>query len=496
MSLSCRKTSSLALALVLLSGGGCASVNSFYNRVVGNTETQTVSPQQFEQAPPTAGPSPSVTQQPAVADEGNPRERAQAGFQPVLPPLPATPTPSSDQPAGLDLNLLNTTQPSVVASTQPSGLSGAAPTTLPTVAAAPTDTAPSLATGQYMPLGGVIAEVNGTPIYVNKVLQMVWPSLRNDAKLYDAEQFAEDAKNLIEREVVVEATDEKFFAAAERSLDDSDKKLVTAITAHWRQDQITQAGGSIEVARRVAASNGDNFDQLVQDKYRYYMSLLYRQRKFTPLLAPTAQEMRQYYEQHMDHFSTAALAVIDVLGIDPSKLQTGTEQQDKQLAFDRAKQAHDRAAAGESFATLFKEFNNDPGIDVLSHGTGNLGSLRRGSLNIKEIEDAVWNLEPGHVTDVLDIGGVLYLGKLESRTEGVVQPFESEDVQNTIRDTIERERFTKLTDIESARLDQQSITSVDEQMVDTAVDMAVQNYKFWNSENGAPATTAPSASVQ
>jgi hypothetical protein len=468
------------VAVGLLSAGGCASVNSFYNRIVGNADPQMVSPNQFQQAAPAGGSGPSNTEQPAVADQGNARQRMQGGFQPVLAPLPASPTPSSDQPAGLDLSLLNTTQPSA-STTRPSSLTIALPSTAPSVAALPTETEPSLATGQYMPLGGVVAEVNGTPIYVNKVLQLVWPSLRNDAKQYDAQQFAEDARTLILRQEQNLISDELFFAAAQRSLDDSDKKLATALTAHWRQDQVTQAGGSVEVARRLAASNGDNFDQLVEDKYREYMIILYRQRKFFPLLEPTAEEMRQYYQANIDQFSTAAEAVIDVLGINPQLLRSDTPEEDKQLAFDRAKQAHDRAATGETFATLFKEFNNDPGIDALTHGTGNLGSLRRGSLNVKEIEDAVWNLTPGHVTDVINVNGVLYLGKMESRTEGVVQPFESEDTQNKIRDTIKRQRFAKFTDIESHRLQDQSIIREDDGMIDTAVDMAVQNYKTWNS---------------
>jgi hypothetical protein len=216
------------------------------------------------------------------------------------------------------------------------------------------------------------------------------------------------------------------------------------------------------------------------------MRAVYHQRKFVPLLEPSAQEMREYYQANADQLYTQhSEAVFDMLKIDPSLLNSGTASGDRALAFSRAKQAHDRAAAGESFATIFAEFNNDDVLRSSTNNTGNMGSHERGSFAPKaytEVEDAVWKLQPNQVTDVLDIDGSLYLGKLESRTNGSVKPFEDEDIQNDIGDRIRRERFTKLINEENAKLEAQAIVQRDDDMVRTALDMAMRSYVEWNKK--------------
>jgi parvulin-like peptidyl-prolyl isomerase len=487
----------LALAAAALCGG-CATTTSFYNRLVGNTQPQQVSPDQFvqpQQPPPTG---PVAVDQPGGLNADNPR--LSATYRPTLPPLPA-PTANAKPP--LDPTLTNAEPPLAVAATtqpgeiEPATQPAAAATTLPTtsLAQAPQGQAPAtsepnaypgLSSGQYMPLGGVVEEVNGTPIYLNKLLQLIWPSLKNDAAQMDADHFALAAHDLVERQRGALERDEVFFAAAQRTLDDSDKKLVTALTGAYRQKQITDAGGSVEVARRTAAANGDNFDEKVQDQYRQYMIDLYNQRKFSPQLQPSAAELRRYYDEHRDadFITDRPQADFDLLGINPAALGGQTEEENRKLAFDKAKQAHDRAAAGESFTTLFNEFNNDPGLVGLTNGTGDVGSIQRGSFNIKEIEDAVWNLQPGAVTDVLELNGELYLAKMVSRKEGSVKPFDDEDVQTKITELIKAERFNQLEAQELDRLSHEAVIEKDhtDEMEQTAVDMALQNYYQWNKK--------------
>lgn len=443
---------STAFLILAAVEAGCESAQNFYNRVV-NGDQQQVTPEQFVVRP--GGP--------AAVDSGRP-------LSPISPvPVVAQPGPTPlHEPTQIDQAIASVVE-SNGATTQPSE-----PTTLPA------EMEPTVSSGEYLPLGGVVAEVNGTPIYVNKVLQLVWPALRNDARSMDAEHFALAARDEIGRQIESLQAAELVYAAADRNLDDGDKKLVTDLTTQYRQQLITEAGGSVEVARRKAAANGDDFDQLVNEQQRHYMIELYQQRRFSPLVEPTAQDMRVYYQQNLDkQFTEHSEAVFDLIKIDPANLHSDTALQDRQLAFEQAKQARDRAAAGANFATLFQEYNDDPGLAALTNGTGNMGVMQRGSFTIPEVEDAVWKLQPQQVSDVIDVDGVLYVAKMESRKEGVVHPFEDEDVQNLIVSTIRRQRFALFYDEEKQRLMSLAVTSTNDQMLETAVDMAMQSYHAW-----------------
>jgi parvulin-like peptidyl-prolyl isomerase len=194
--------------------------------------------------------------------------------------------------------------------------------------------------------------------------------------------------------------------------------------------------------------------------------------------------MRVYYQQHVGKppFSEPSEVVFDVIKIDPANLHSQTAEEDRQLAFEQAKQAHDRAASGTSFATLFQEYNNDPGLSALTSGTGNMGTMERGTFNVKEVDDAVWKLQPGQVTDVIQADGVLYVARMESRKEGVVRPFEDEDVQKLISMSIRRERSAPLYAEEENKLLSEAVVETKPEMVDTAAEMAMQSYRIWNGK--------------
>src|ERR1700722_9041587 len=130
----------LALTAVLLTGG-CATVNNFVNNVIGTNQTQQVTPDQFQGRPsPQAGPA-GVGQSGAL-DSENPR--LTPSFQPVvsLPPEPA-PRPPIEPETGIS---------PVVAKTIQTASAPAGPTTGPAAS-----TEPSVASGQYLALGGVVA---------------------------------------------------------------------------------------------------------------------------------------------------------------------------------------------------------------------------------------------------------------------------------------------------------------------------------------------------
>jgi parvulin-like peptidyl-prolyl isomerase len=70
-----------------------------------------------------------------------------------------------------------------------------------------------------------------------------------------------------------------------------------------------------------------------------------------------------------------------------------------------------RALAGESFAALARQFSQDPGTAPLG---GDLGEFGRGDM-VKPFEDAVFALQPGGVSEVVETPYGLHVIRLQSR---------------------------------------------------------------------------------
>ena len=109
--------------------------------------------------------------------------------------------------------------------------------------------------GNYLILGSIIVEVNGTAISAGKVLDSISPVLA--AKARDLmRRFRVAATKEIGDQLRKLIMDELEYAIAEHSLDSQDKRLAEAMTMYDRQEAIRKAGGSLQLARQEAAARG------------------------------------------------------------------------------------------------------------------------------------------------------------------------------------------------------------------------------------------------
>jgi hypothetical protein len=326
--------------------------------------------------------------------------------------------------------------------------------------------------GQYFTLGAVVAEVNGTPIYANKIVRAIEPELRARAKDLEPDKFKTFAMEEIRKKTQGFIRDELEFAAAQRNLGDQERVLAEAMTSVWRQRQITEAGGSIEQARKKAAAEGLDFEEMVQERFRFEMRRIYFQKKEMPKIQVTATDMRRYYQQNLDReFSEQSQAHFRLIPIEISRIG------DEALARQKARDLMERARKGEDFATLAAQ-GTDP---ALAKKGGDLGWVDRGAFRLEAIERAVWELEAGQVTDVLEVGGTLYVAKLEGKKVGRQMAFEEQAVQDKIRRTLETQQFNQLREQVQAKLIANAIVYPNPPNYTPALDLAMQSYGAWAS---------------
>jgi peptidyl-prolyl cis-trans isomerase SurA len=333
-------------------------------------------------------------------------------------------------------------------------------------------TAPS--SGQYLTLGGVVAEVNGTPIYADKVLAEIVPVLAARAPNVSREGFRAIAAQEIGKQVQDRINLEVEYAAAQRNLDEKDRQLAEALTEDWRKHKIAQGGGSVELARKLAADHGQDFDEMVQEQYRSFMSQIYYQKRIVPRIQVTVDDMRRYYNQHLaTEFTRPATARFRLIKVRVQ--QVG----DRDAAKKKIEDLRQRIVkGGEEFSAVASTVN-----DAALLATGGELTVQRGAFGAEKVEEAVWATPIGQLTPIIETPDAFYIAKVEDKSEMHVAPFDQEQVQGSIREKLRSEQFRVLREKELEQLREQSLIRSNHAMLDTAVDMAMENYPLWAAKS-------------
>jgi parvulin-like peptidyl-prolyl isomerase len=343
------------------------------------------------------------------------------------------------------------------------------PTTAPLAQTHPT------ASGGYDVIGTVIMTVNGTPIYADRVLAALDTVLAADARKYPSDQFRAEARNEILKKVEELRGHHLEIAAANKYLASEDKTQADMAAQVYRRQLITEAGGSLELARQRALENGHTLDEAVQERYNLALVGLYYQKRIVPKIHITADDMRRYYRRHVGdpEFTQHAQAHFRLIKID------GEKSGGMPAAVAKANRVLKELKAGGDFADLAARFNDDP---VLKKDNGDEGWVNKGDFAREKVEQAVWALQPGEYTDhPIDENDAVYLAKLEARKPGLVKPFDSEDVQRRIHEALFSEQFSGLRDQVLDELKRSAVFAETPNGVNTAVDMAMQRYALWTS---------------
>ncbi|MEM8872892.1 MAG: peptidylprolyl isomerase [Planctomycetota bacterium] len=343
----------------------------------------------------------------------------------------------------------------------------------------PVQTVPS---DRVIPVGGVIARVNGTALYTDEVLRDVRPILRARAQTMERERYRVVAEREIRQQLERLIGDEVRLSQARRVLNDNEREFARQRAFEWRRTQVTEAGGSFTEANRRAKQLGfEDLDAMVERKFDQFLIDTYVQRKLLPRIQVSPSEMRLRYQQIVDdRYTEQAKAEFRLLRINESAAG-GPD-----AALTKARDIKARIDSDElDFLTAAGQFNDDA---MLRESAGDLGIglMERGAYRYKQIEDAVFAGEPGQTLGPLPLsdrqGPAQVLVFVEQKTVGRVQPFADAKVQQDLRNQLRQEKYTELLAEEARGEQAMALVERLSDGVQTAVDIALLDYDRWNAE--------------
>jgi parvulin-like peptidyl-prolyl isomerase len=382
---------------------------------------------------------------------------------------PVGPVVHSESPMAQSAPRLPATQPVAVATL----------VILPSPATQPTTAPSALRSGEYNTLGGVVADVNGTPIYADTLLHLQEKMLSTKAAQMSAEEFRDFAASNLSQALGELIRSEEEYATAVLHLSEDDKKLVEAILMRLRTQKIIEAGGSLELAKRKAIADGTNFDDMMHQEMRRITWELYQERMVMPRVQVTAGDMRKYYKANLDRLYTERdQAEYRIIKIDPARIGGNDASAS---AMKRINSIRQRAVSGEDFATLASTENQD---DYLKKNAGDPGGwMQRDVYRVDAVDHAVWKLQPGQISQVISAEDAFYIVKVEAMKAGRIRPFDDPSVQQEIQTVLTTQQFNLLK--QQMINDDGPLYRVDEAGMEAAIDMAMQEYPRWSKKMGS-----------
>jgi peptidyl-prolyl cis-trans isomerase SurA len=199
-----------------------------------------------------------------------------------------------------------------------------------------------------------------------------------------------------------------------------------------RLDEMRKQMGleSLEDLEKAAQQQGISFEDFKQNLRNNIVTQAVISREVGSKIQITAQETKQFYEQHKDQFNVPEQVRLSEILI---STQAGKEQaQDAEqiaAAEAKAKQVLAEIQNGVAFEDVAKKYSDGPSA---AQG-GDLGYFKRGSM-ARELEDRTFAMKPGEVTDVIRTKQGFVVLKVTEHNEGGVRPLK--EIEQQVQEAI------------------------------------------------------------
>jgi len=170
-----------------------------------------------------------------------------------------------------------------------------------------------------------------------------------------------------------------------------------------------------------------------------------------------SDEVKKYYEAHKQDFNRPEQVYLSELFLSTD----GKSPEEIAAVHTRADDLHNRLVKGESFDTLVKRYSEGS----TAQQNGELGAFERGQL-AKSLEDAVFPLEKGQFTDVIQTKTGFEVLKVLDHYQAGLQPLDK--VEGEITNILYRQKMDPAMRDYLGQLREESYVTVKPGYVDTA----------------------------
>lgn len=262
--------------------------------------------------------------------------------------------------------------------------------------------------------------VNGSEIYTWE-LALLFPQIQSEM----VAQGLDPKGDVVIRSVLERAIDSRLLAqeAARRGVEPNPARIDEKMAK-----MAEGAGGRANLAAELIKS-GITYSQILSTVSQAVLvqTIVETEVAANPV---TPEEISAYYNENLARFKNQdKIHTRHILFV----VKPGDDSARKQAARDKAVAAHARAVAGEDFAALAIELSEGPNA---SKG-GDLGFTARGQM-VEEFDEAVWALEAGEISDVVESYLGFHVIKVEEIEIGPIVPFD--EARPAVEDLLRQQR--------------------------------------------------------
>jgi peptidyl-prolyl cis-trans isomerase SurA len=269
----------------------------------------------------------------------------------------------------------------------------------------------------------IVARVNGDIVSQDE-LERLTRELAQELKAHQevGQQFEQDFQKR-QKDILRDRIDELLLIQKGKELNiNVDSEVTKYIAGLQRQAKITDPDKFHEYVRQQA---GMSYEDFLAETRNQYLTREVIGQEVARHISITNQEIQNYYDKHKADFVRdekifLSEILISIQGKDPSGLAAAEK---------KAKQVAAEAAKGQRFSDLARD-NSDA---ATAKQGGELGGYKKGEL-LKPLEDAVWNLPKGAVTQPIRIPTGFEILKVDDHTKAGLAPLA--DVRSEIENVL------------------------------------------------------------
>jgi parvulin-like peptidyl-prolyl isomerase len=283
-------------------------------------------------------------------------------------------------------------------------------------------------------LDQVVAVVNDEIITQSEVDSLLHPLYEYYKKEYNGQELLRKLNDARRRLLNQLIEDRLVYQEAKKQGTEIDEKEVDGQMA-----QLQKKFSNPEVLEEALHRQGLTLTSVRERLRRQAMIRQLQDVEIRSKVVVSPMEIERYYQNHPDEFSQSEMLKVRTL-----TLKKNPEAQEKGLKDEKAwrhiEELREKILAGENFGEFAKQFSQDS--NAQKNGLG--GWIRRGEM-IPEIDDVIFQMKMGEISEIIETPLGYHLFLVEERKESYKRTLEEsrEEIHATLFRQKSEERFNE-----------------------------------------------------